>query len=96
MEMKIPKVLECDVSNCAYNNGGKCHTLGITVGGPEPYCDTFVAAETIKGGMRDVNAEVGACKVQGCRFNKMLECSISGIHVKKLEGCASCATFVNK
>ncbi len=80
------------MDDCAYNKSSECHAMAITVGGKTPICDTCMKS-TIKGGVLDMTAGVGACKVEGCKFNEMLECSASGIHVERHTDHAECNTF---
>ncbi len=90
--MDMPKITVCDVVECAYNRGRKCHTPAITVGSEVPLCDTSTVS-TKKGGFEDVVGEVGACRVDYCSFNENLECNAPGIEVEKRSGHAECATF---
>ncbi len=94
--MEMPKVLECMVSDCAYNSDQKCHAMAITVGDEvHPTCDTFCRAETM-GGDTSYNAGVGACKVAPCLHNKDLECQAQEISVGYKEGEVDCLTFCPK
>ncbi len=91
--MDMPKVKQCDITNCSYNEGGMCHALAITVGdGKNPHCDTFCDAGH-KGGDSESTAGVGACKVESCIFNTSLECQASGIKVGKRQNDVDCLTF---
>jgi hypothetical protein len=84
-------ILDCQAKECSYNRDGKCHTIGINVGGPEPLCDTFVNAG-MKAGVLNSIAKVGACKVQTCTHNKSLECMVKGIRVILQENQAQCGS----
>ena len=96
MPMTMPKVLDCEVTDCAYNRNKECHTMAITVGAHEcPFCDTFYKSAQ-KGGAPDMMGGVGACRESDCRFNKSLECTASGIHIGLHEGHADCKTFSPK
>jgi len=97
MVMKMPKVLNCDAKECAYNMDNQCHAMAITVGDMEecPLCDTAVKSEK-KAGISDMDAGVGACKVDVCQFNESLECTAKGINVKLHSVHAECATFKSK
>ena len=92
--MKMPKVQQCEASECAYNNQNACHALAITVGdGTHPRCDTFCESSK-HGGDDGSTGQVGACKVDICKFNQALECSAPSITVKHHDGnCADCSTF---
>ena len=48
--MKMPSIVGCMMSECAYNRDTQCHTLAVTVGGPHPMCDTLVAGPESGGG----------------------------------------------
>jgi hypothetical protein len=86
---------ECQVKECSYNINGKCRTIGINVGGPEPLCDTFINAG-VKGGLLNAMAKVGACKVQSCRHNALLECTVEGILVTLQQNRAMCASYQSR
>jgi hypothetical protein len=93
MTMKMPKVKKCDVLECAYNQEAMCHAIAITVGGGEcPMCDTALKSEH-KGGVMDMVAGVGACKVSTCQFNQDLECNANGIQVDIHGDHPECVTF---
>lgn len=89
---KMAVVSRCGASECAYNHDGKCCTMAITVGGPEPRCDTFFSSSN-KGGNRDIEAGVGSCKVSGCVFNKGFECVAEGIKVEMQAAQPMCSTY---
>ena len=80
---KMPNILSCEVTECAYNNKEECHAGAITVDGPEPLCETFFM-HTPKGGIEDIGS-VGACKNDVCMYNESLECTASGINISKHE-----------
>lgn len=93
--MNMPKVNKCDVLECAYNRSNSCHALAITVGDIEdevPRCDTFCRS-SIRGGEATSVASVGACKVDLCKFNKLLECTAPGISVGYRGSDVDCLTF---
>jgi hypothetical protein len=90
MPMKMPKILDCTMSECSYNKDDQCHA--ITVGAASPLCDTF-AAFAKKGGALDMTGSVGACKVDRCKFNDSLECAADGIHVGRHVDHPECDTF---
>lgn len=92
--MEMPKVLDCTVTGCAYNNNDECHAMAITIGDPTntPACDTFFEAER-HGGVKDMTAGVGACKCSGCGHNKDYECSADEIHVAMNGNRPDCMTF---
>lgn len=95
MAISMPKILDCMVTDCSYNKDKACHAMAITVGhGGHPMCDTFIRTAQ-KGGFMDMTGGVGACRESGCRFNKALECSASGIHVKLHVDHADCSTFAS-
>ncbi len=88
----MPKVLFCNVQECAYNEQNACHAAAITVDSPEPLCDTFFQASK-KGGMAELTGAVGACKNDTCVYNESFECSASGINVFKHGERAECETY---
>ena len=93
MNMKMVRVRSCDAEECAYNIKNKCHTIAITVGGGlSPLCDTSIIGIK-KGGLPNITAGVGACKVESCQFNESFECIASGIRVKVFTLLPECATF---
>ena len=91
--MEMPKILECDANECAYNTDNQCCAMAITIGGQIDHkCDTFLQSPK-KGGVPGMNASVGACKVGGCTFNKDFECSAPGIRVGHEAAMLDCLTF---
>lgn len=92
MTMKMPMILDCNMMDCAYNNGNACHAMAITIGDSSPVCDTYLERSQ-KGGVMDMVGSVGACKVDRCKFNKMLECTADGVHVGIHADHAECDTF---
>ena len=94
MAMKMPTISACNVTDCAYNTNQQCHTMAVTVGGPEvcARCDTYFNASQ-KGGVSDMTASVGACKVNDCSFNSSFECTAPSIKVGQHQGHADCTTF---
>jgi hypothetical protein len=92
MVTTMVKIMDCSVSDCAYNVNKQCHTMAITVGSECPMCDTYSSGKE-KGGMMDMIGGVGACRKNDCVFNKSLECSANGIHVGKHGGHADCETY---
>lgn len=70
--------------------------MAITVGDSRhAACDTFFKSKN-KGGVSDITGGVGACKVESCKFNKMLECSATGINVSAHSGHGDCITFAQR
>jgi hypothetical protein len=94
MNVKLPVILQCDATECAYNTRKQCHAAAITVGdGAVPRCDTFWAMPD-KGGMLDIIGEVGACRATSCRHNTLLECTATeGIRVGRRGADVDCLTF---
>jgi len=95
MCFNMSEVLDCSVTECAYNVDRKCRTMAINVGGSGPLCDAFIRHSS-KAGMQNINGGVGACKMENCKYNKSLECSAEGIHVELLKDKAECITFTAK
>lgn len=85
------KVLDCKVTECAYNQGKQCHAKAITVGSEHAMCDTFMNGAG-KGGVQSTGL-VGACHMSGCKYNSSLECSAPGIHVGAHVDHADCETY---
>jgi hypothetical protein len=94
MQKSGASIIDCQSKECSFNHEGKCRTIAINVGGPEPLCDTFVNS-SIKGGLLSATAKVGACKVDYCAHNKALECAIDAIHVVSRNGQALCGSFLS-
>ena len=94
MGMKMPQVMQCSVSGCAYNSDEGCHAMAVTIGEPagEPTCDTFFAAIR-HGGVMDTTAGVGACKSYDCRHNKNYECAAPNIRVGMRHDQPDCLTY---
>jgi len=93
MPMKMPKVMDCSVGDCAYNDKKACHAMAVTIGeASDPMCDTFFKSTT-PGGVKDMTAGVGACKVSECRHNEHFECAAGNIHVGFKHNHPDCLTF---
>ena len=95
MARKMTSIAACDCADCAYNKDHSCHAMAITVGGPDdpcPMCDTFLDSAR-HGGIVDMVAGVGACKVESCAHNESLECAASSIRVATHDGHPDCQTF---
>jgi hypothetical protein len=90
-----PEVVKCLAETCSFNNGKVCRAVAINVGGPHQECDTFYVASQ-KGGNDEMNAGVGACKVESCVFNKSLLCDAKGVVVAWHGSHADCITFSEK
>ena len=86
------QIIECEASDCSFNQKNKCRAIGINVGGPEPLCDTFINAD-VMGGILNAATKVGACKVQSCVHNKLLECGAEKIRVLLVYDQALCGTY---
>ncbi len=95
MPKEMPKVMDCDMAECAFNDDKMCHAMAINIApsSPCPLCGTFMTYGK-KAGVMDMTGSVGACKVDNCRFNDSLECSAAeGIHVGRHENHPDCKTF---
>ncbi len=93
----MPEIEECEAEDCSFNANGNCHAIAINVGGIGdecPSCDTYINVVD-KGGIQNVIAGVGACKVQDCTHNKMLECTAKSVSIKLHAQHADCATYKN-
>lgn len=88
--IEMPRVQECTVSSCSYNQGG-CHAFAITVGSSDhARCHTYIEMPT-KGGVDSTIAQVGACQRADCRHNAELECHAPAIRVGT--EMADCLTY---
>ena len=92
--MNMTAISKCNMSTCAYNKEGACHTLGITVG-PHAECNTYVHASS-RGGFPDIKGGIGACTASSCKFNEKLECQASQVDVDVDAKHADCKTFQMK
>jgi hypothetical protein len=91
--MDMPKVVQCEVEDCAYNQDSECHALAITIGDIDnPMCDTYCPG-TGKGGDPTSLAGVGACKVTICAHNKAFECGMRTITVGWKGNDPDCLSF---
>ena len=92
--MEMPRVSECSVTGCGYNQGG-CTAFAITIGQLSSACDTYVDSQ-LKGGIGTADAQVGACKRTECVHNANLECKAPAIVVGVGKDMADCLTFEAK
>lgn len=92
MEMKMPRIIDCSMMDCAYNTDNMCHAIAITVGSATPMCDTYMQRKE-KGGAMDMTGSVGACRLENCTFNESLECTADGIRVGMHTDHPECETF---
>ncbi|MBI4187123.1 MAG: DUF1540 domain-containing protein [Chloroflexi bacterium] len=92
--MNMTGISKCNMSTCAYNKEGSCHTLGITVG-PHAECNTYVHASS-RGGFPEVTGGIGACLASNCKFNSKLECQATKVDVAIDDKHADCKTFQSK
>lgn len=94
--MQMPKITQCEVSECAYNRNMMCHALAITIGGGDDHmCDTFYESE-MQGGDPKSTGCVGACRSVSCTHNENLECCASEIKVGHKQMEIDCMTFKEK
>ncbi|HUI93491.1 MAG TPA: DUF1540 domain-containing protein [Chitinivibrionales bacterium] len=94
-EEMMAAIQECDAMECSFNQNKKCHAFAINVGGPNEICascDTFFKTN-VKGGLQNVSGGVGACKVQSCVYNKLLQCTAGSVRFSLHESHADCATY---
>lgn len=91
--INVPEILECTVTECAYNVDVACHAKAITVGdGVHPGCDTYLggcSSHTKRGR----TAGVGACKATGCSHNEDYECTADSIKVGFKGSTIDCLTY---
>ena len=94
--MNTPKVSVCEATTCAYNEEKKCRAFAITVGSQDAAsCGTYTP-EGGKGGITMTVANVGACKMSGCKHNENLMCTKSDVEVGVAGGQVSCMSFEAK
>lgn len=91
----LPRVKQCDVTECCFNREKMCHAAAILVGDEIPVCDTFTSGMQ-NCGIADAIANVGACKTTGCAFNRNLECIAPGITVGHQGDRAECQTYKHR
>ncbi|MFS1524208.1 DUF1540 domain-containing protein [Microbulbifer sp. 2304DJ12-6] len=90
----MPEVSKCAVTQCAYNANDGCHARAITIGnGADPDCDTFLANAKHTSSAR--TAGVGACKMEGCKFNDDFECSADSIQVGRNGSANNCLSYTH-
>ena len=92
MVEKMSSITKCDVSKCAYNKDSHCHAFAITVGGPDPQCDTFMDSGK-KGGADISSGGVGACRVSSCIHNDAWECAAGQVTIGPASNKAMCGTY---
>lgn len=89
--LELPKVSECSVEGCSYNEHTHCKAPAITVGDTTK-CVTFIPL-SIKGGLDTVMSHVGACQRADCAHNQKLECTADSIVVGPGRDKADCLTY---
>ncbi|MBN1411876.1 MAG: DUF1540 domain-containing protein [Spirochaetales bacterium] len=95
MDKKIPRILNCEAVNCAYNSQNMCRALAVSITDFGcPVCDTN-RRSTTKGRMAAILAKVGICNSIDCRYNNLLQCTASGIKVGVHLNHADCLTFTH-
>ncbi|MEU8389086.1 DUF1540 domain-containing protein [Micromonospora sp. NPDC048843] len=94
--LEMPRVQECVVAACAYNQSGDCHAFAITIGSMDhAHCHTFVESP-VRGGVESMIAQVGACQRADCRHNEQLECQAASIRVGPDNDMADCMTYAGR
>ncbi len=92
MNIEMPGIQVCSMTECTYNHDHSCHARAITIGdGSHPGCDTF-----FNGGSHCKSknmAGVGACKVSACAHNTDFECQAGEVSIGKEGSGACCTTF---
>jgi len=93
--MDMVRVKSCDASECNYNADEKCHAIAISIGvGRQPVCDNFLKIGE-KMGISEIDGIIGACSVENCQFNRMLECGAEEVLLKKNSVHVECYSFRN-
>lgn len=104
---RVAKVNQCEMTECGFNDGQKCHAAAIQVGDQvgsavterprvglqDPKCDTFTQNPGAHFGAGDLLAQVGACMADTCTYNEALRCTAQGIQVGHHETHADCKTY---
>ncbi len=104
---RIPRVSQCEMTECGFNESQKCHAAGIQVGDQvggavaerpgvtlqDPKCDTFTRNPGAHFGAGDLIAQVGACMANSCSHNEALRCTADGIQVGRHDTHADCKTY---
>lgn len=90
----MPKINQCEMTECSYNKDVKCHAMAITVD-EHPACDTLFK-NAAKGGAMNELGSVGACKASDCKFNRSFECTAQGINVGHHLSHADCMTYARR
>ena len=94
--LEMPRVQECVVAACAYNQAGDCHAFAITIGSTDhAHCHTFVESH-VQGGLGTLIAQVGACQRSDCLHNEQLECHAPSIRVGPDNDMADCMTYASR
>ncbi|GGM19422.1 DUF1540 domain-containing protein [Micromonospora yangpuensis] len=94
--IEMPRVQECVVSSCAYNQTNDCHAFAITIGSSDhAHCHTFVELP-VRGGTETMLAQVGACQRADCQHNANLECHAPNIRVGPDNDRADCMTYQSR
>ncbi len=90
----LPRVSECTVLGCSYNDHSHCHAAAVTIGGEvgDAECATFIPLSA-KGGLDKVVSHVGACQRAECVHNSALECTASAVRVGPGADAADCLTY---
>ncbi|MTD13298.1 DUF1540 domain-containing protein [Nakamurella sp. YIM 132087] len=90
----MPKISECTVSGCSYNDHSSCHAFAVTIGGAngDAECATFIPLAD-KGGLPTVTGQVGACQRADCVHNESLECTAGTVKIGAGHDLADCLTY---
>ncbi len=95
LDMELPEVRVCAITECAYNRDHQCCARAITVGdNADANCDTFFSAQHHT--QSHAAAGVGACKIYDCIHNDDYECQAPSIAVDRVLGRAHCVTFSHR
>ncbi|WP_394550710.1 DUF1540 domain-containing protein [Agromyces sp. MMS24-JH15] len=90
----LPRVSECSVLGCSYNDHSSCHAAAVTIAGTpgDASCVTFIPLGS-KGGLDKVVSHVGACQRAECSHNDHLECTASAVRIGAGGDAADCLTY---
>ena len=90
----LPRVSECSVLGCSYNDHSSCHAAAVTIAGSpgDAECATFIPLGS-KGGLDKVLSHVGACQRSECVHNSKLECTAASVRIGAGADDADCLTY---
>lgn len=91
MNLYLPPILRCEMSDCFFNRDDMCHAPAIHIGSDHPNCDTYVHRPSHTE--RAETGLVGACHIDHCRYNTDDTCLANRIVVAHHIDHGDCETF---